>query len=62
LEALEGEGQDLLERLLISVEHPVPSVPRSELFEAEEARVAGGHRADGADTTGVARDASSVPY
>lgn len=63
LEALEGEGRDLLQRLLIGVdvEHLVPLAPRSEPSEAEEAGVARGHRAEEADTTSMARDASLVP-
>ena len=39
----------------------MPSVPRLEPFEAEEAGVAGGHCAEEADTAGMAGDASLVP-
>jgi len=39
----------------------MPSMPRLEPFEAEEAGVAGGHCAEEADTIGMAEDASSIP-
>lgn len=45
----------------MEVEHPVPSAPRSELPEVEEAGVAGGHCAEEASTAIVAGDASLVP-
>ena len=62
LELSRGEDRDLLQHLLVGVEVqcPMPSVPRLEPFEAEEAGVIGGHCAEQADTAGMVGDASSV--